>query len=223
MDISTRLLALIAELMIVPADIPDKKTREIFDKISDNHSITSYSHIGPGVQMSTKPVKSNLVKYIIMKDRVVLSYEFCENSMNYYSGLISDFLDIFVNTTGIKVFIMQSVTVRKLVNIGGIKDARDFLIKNVYSFKEENLQKLGRPLHLFGSRIFFPQMSQDTPSYDVKIETAMDDHRTMFIENKGIFTQAIDIKSNGRALDDIISKTSGFIDKNITDFITQFI
>lgn len=222
MDISTRLLAVVAELLMIPAEIDEKKCRGIFDKISDSHAMGSYVAMPDGgIQMVSKKQKPNLTRYIIMKDRLVLSYEFCENSMNYYQNLMSDFISIFSKETGQAVFPVQSITVRKLVNMNGIADSRDYLLKKVYSLKEENLQKFGRPLHLFGAHIVFPPVTEDQSTFDVKIETLLEDYKTLMIENKAVYPQPVDARK-GADLGPVIKKTDDFISNNLMGFITQF-
>lgn len=223
METSTRLAGIAVELITMPADITDKTCRAVFDTISDNHGMGSFVSMPDGsIQMASKKQKPNLTRYIIMKDRVVLSYEFCENSMNYYQGLIGDFLNVYTGKTGIHMFLMQNITIRKLVNIAGVQDSRDFLIKKVFSLKEENLQKFGRPLHMFGTRIFFPGTQADQSSFEVKIETLLEDYKTLFVENKAMFPIPLEAKKAGD-LGGLMNKTDDFMDKNIMDFIGQFV
>ena len=222
MGTSTRLIAIAAELLTMPAEIDEKKCRSIFNKVSDSHSLGSYTSMPDGgVHMVSKKQKPNLARYIIMKDRLVLSYEFCENSMNYYQSLMGDFITAFTQETGMPLFLAQSITIRKLINMGGIADSRDFLIKKVFSIKEENLQKFGRPLHMFGTHILFPATQADQSTFEVKIETQMEDYKTLFIENKAMFHQPMEAK---KAVDlgVLIKKTDDFIDNNLMDFISQF-
>jgi len=225
METSTRMLALISEFIMVPVEIQEKKYRLIFDKISDTHSIGSYTSLADGaIQLVSKNQKSNITRYIIMKDRVVLSYEFCENSLNYYQGLMDDFFDVFNKETNINTFLMHSITIRKLLNIPGIEDSRRFLIEKVFSLKGENLQYFEKPLHMLGSRLFFPGTPTDNnTAFDVRIETVMEDFRTFFIENKGIFPKPFDINKPNTIVPDNIKATDNFIDKNIINFLAQFI
>jgi hypothetical protein len=222
MDTSTRLLTITAELVMMPAEIEDKKCRAVFDLISDSHNMGSFvSMPDGGVQMLSKKQKPNFIRYIIMKDRLVLSYEFCENSMNYYQGMMADYIAAFTQATGIGLFLMQGITIRKLVNMKGVDDSRDFLIKKVFSMKEENLQKFGRPLHMLGTRILFPGTQEDQSTYEVKIETLLEDYKTLFIENKAMFPQLLDTKK-GADLGPVIKKTDDFINNNLMGFISQF-
>lgn len=224
MKTSTRLLALISEFIMVPIEIQEKKTRAIFDKISDTHSIGSYTSLADGaIQMVSKNQKSNITRYTIMKDRVVLSYEFCENTLNYYQGLLNDFFSVFTKETNINTFLMHSIIIRKLVNIAGIEDSRRFLIEKVFSLNNENLQCFKKPLHMFGSRFFFPGTTDDNTAFDVRIETVIDDSKTFFIENKGIFPKPSDIGHAATIISDDVQSTDNFIDKNIVNFLIQFI
>lgn len=223
MEITTRLLALVAELVFVPTQIEDKKARIIFDKISDTHGITSFNLIpGEGIIMGTKK-ESEVINYKLMKDRLILIYEFCDKSLNYYIELVNDMLKIFTNTTNAGLFIMHNIIIRKLLNIPGVNDTREFIIKKMYSLSEDNLKPFQRPLHLVGSRIFFPAKNeQEIESYDVKIETSLEDLRTFFIENKGIFPKPFDFTKEPNMVEDDIIKTEEFLSTNIINFLLQF-
>ncbi len=223
MEVSSRLLALIVELVAIPKEQENKKSRSIFDAVSDSHKITSFDTPGQGTfRMSSRQGKPNFTKYVITKNRVVMSYEFCENSINYFYGLMSDFLEHYSKITGNPAFLAQNILLRRLVNIPGINDSRDYMLKNVYSFKEENLRKFGRPLHLFGSRILFPPFNKDKTTYESKIETSVEDYKTFFIENKGVFPSALDVKKDIDSLKKNIESVDEFINENIIKFITQF-
>jgi hypothetical protein len=224
MDASTRLFSFVVELVYMPAQIEDKKIREIFDDIYENHKMSSFVTLPDGsVQMASKEEKKNLTKYRVMKDRVVLSYDFCENSLNYYRGLVSDFMGIFGARTFIPVCPMQNVIIRKLVNLKGVDDSRDYLLKKVFSWKEDNLMKFGRPLHMAGARVFFPPVAEGQPAVDVKFESSMEDYRTLFVESASIFSKPIDLKSGGLSvLGDNINTADDFLSKNILGFLGQF-
>ncbi|HPD18570.1 MAG: hypothetical protein KA120_08985 [Candidatus Goldbacteria bacterium] len=224
METSTRMLALISEFIMVPVEIQEKKHRLIFDRISDTHSIGSYTSLADGsIQMVSKSQKTNVTRYIIMKDRIVLSYEFCENSLNYYLGQMDDFYRVFYEETNINTFLMHSITIRKLVNLSGIEDSRKFMLEKVFSIKSENLQCFEKPLHMFGTRLFFPGTTDNNTAFDIRIETVMDDFKTFFIENKGIFPQPVDINRNAAIISDNIKAVDDFINRNIINFLTQFI
>jgi hypothetical protein len=224
MDASTRLFSFVVELVYLPVQIEDRKIREIFDKISENHSISAFMTLPDGsIQMSSKEEKHNLTKYRVMKERVVLSYDFCANSLNYYQGLVSDFMEIFRNSTGIPMCLMHSVVIRKLINFKGVEDSRDYLIKSVFSWKEENLMKFGRPLHMAGARVFFPPIPGDQTTYDIKFESSIDDYRTLFVESASIFSTPIDFQNQGMsALGNDINKADEFLNRNILGFLGQF-
>ncbi len=224
MDITTRLLALVLELFYVPAVIEDKKARQIFDKVSDTHGITTFTTLpGEGIVM-TSGMQQGGINYKIMKDRIMLIYEFCDKSLNFYTGLANDFIDIFKNTTNISFFILHNITIRKLINIPGVNDTREFIIKNMFSLKDENLKAFERPLHLIGTRIFFPALNQnDIDSFDVKIETSLEDFKTFFIENKGIFPKPVNLLNDSNTISNDINKTEKFLSENIVNFILQFL
>ncbi len=215
-------MAVISELIMVPSEIQDKKLRQVFDAISDSHAMGSFLTMPDGsVHMTSKSHKANVARYIIMKDRLVLSYEICENSMSYYQSLMSDFLSAFSGITGVSLFPVQGITIRKLVNVAGIADSRDYLIKKVFSIDESRLAPFKRPLHMFGTRILFPPTAADQSTFEVKIETALEDYKTFYLENKAMFPAPLDA-AKGADLGPVIKKTDDFLNENIMGFILGF-
>ena len=223
MDVSTRFFSMAVEAVFMPAQLDEKKCRGIFDRVSDSHSIVTYQSLADSsVLMSSKDEKTNLARYRISKDRLTITYEFCSQSMNYYQAMSDDFFKIFTDITGTSLFIMHNVIIRKLLNIKGIEDGRGFLISRVFSMKEENFKGFGRPLHAMGARMFFPPVKEDMTAYDVKIESWMEDYRTLFLECAGVYSNPVDIKANSAAIGNDITRTDEFINKNVMGFLSQF-
>lgn len=223
MDVSTRLYSLAVEAVFMPAQLDEKKCREIFGRISESHSIATYQSLSDGsVLMSSKDEKTNLARYRISRDRLGISYEFCAQSLNYYQAMADDFLKVFISVTGNALFLMHSVIIRKLVNIKGVEDGRAFLIGKVASMKDENFRPFGRPLHAFGTRLFFPPLQEDPAAFEVKIESWMEDYRTLFLECAGVYSVPVDLKINSAGISADVVRTDGFMDKNAIGFLSQF-
>ena len=223
MDVSTRLYSMAVEAVFMPAQLDEKKCRGIFDRVSDSHSITAYQSLpDSSVMMSSKDEKSNLSRYRISKDRLAITYDFCSQSMNYYQAMADDFIKVFTEITGNSMFLMHSVVIRKLVNIKGVEDGRGFLISKVLAMKDESFKTFGRPLHAMGTRMFFPPMKDDMAAFDVKIESWMEDYRTLFVECAGVYSTPVDLKANSAGIGNDITRTDEFIGKNIMGFLAQF-
>lgn len=223
MEVTTRLYSMVVEAVFIPAQLDEKKCREIFDKVSDSHAITTYQSLPDNsVLMSSKDEKVNFSRYKISKDRLNMSYDFCTQSVNYYQAISDDFLKVFTSITGNSLFLMHSVIIRKLVNIKGIEDCRDFLISKVLSMTEANFQTFKRPLHAIGTRLFFPPIKDDMSAYDVKVESWMDDYRTLYIECAGVYSTPMDIKIQSTGIGSDITKTDEFINKNVMGFLSRF-
>jgi hypothetical protein len=223
MDISTRLMSITMEFVFMPVQAGDKKLRGIFDSVSESHSITSFSTLPDGsTVMSTKEEKSNLSRYRILRDKVVITYEFCSNSINYYSALASDFLSVFAKTAGVSLILMHSIIIRKLVNLRQFEDGRDYLIKKALSLTDEDLKVFARPLHVIGTRMFFPAVDQGLSAYDIKVESWGEDTRSIFIECAGIYSAPADIGKDVSVISIDTDKTDDFISNNILGFLKQF-
>jgi hypothetical protein len=223
MDLSARLVSIGIELVFVPAVLDEKKCREIFDRISDSHSIASYQSLPDGsVLMSSKNGKNNLTRYRIAKDRLIINYEQCGQSVNYYQALSDDFIKVFSAVTGNTLFLMHSVVLRKLAGVQDVEDGRGFLAKNVLSLDDDKFKPFARPLHVIGLRMFFPPLKDQPAGYDVKIESLMEDYRTIFIECTGIFSTPADINADSTAISRDIAGADDFINNNVAGFLEQF-
>ena len=222
-NVSTRLFAVTTELVTLPTILEDKKCREIFNTVSESHNIKSYTTLPDGsVQMSSNEMPPDIGRYRIMWDRISISFEYCSKALSYYSGLIKSFAETYAKVTKMQLFLMDTNVIRKLVNIRGVEDGREFLIKKVYKLEEKNFAPFGRPLHMLGGRMFFPPLPEDTTSHEIKTESFMDDYRSIYIEDKAVFSQPVDI-NNMKNIETNINKTDDFINNNIIQFLTQFL
>ena len=222
MGLNTRLTAVAFEAIFIPVKIDEKKIRALFDRISDSHGIKSFGRMPDGAIVMQGGEESNQSKYIIMKDRVVVSFEQCANSLNYYMSLIDDFFDLFIKETGINLCVAATATIRRTGTIPGEADSREYILRKAFGMSDKRLGPFKRPLHIFGTRIFFPGLPDDPSSYDVKIENSFEDVRMLFLENKGVFAAPFDIKADRARLTKIIELTDKFIEEKVGDFILQF-
>ncbi|MFP4467324.1 MAG: hypothetical protein ACLFP1_09745 [Candidatus Goldiibacteriota bacterium] len=222
MNISHSLLAVVVEALFMPRAMEDKVCRSIFDKISDNHGIISYTNTKGIAVMSTAEEKSNLIRYRIAKDRMLLTYEFTKNSLNYYNGLIGDFFDIFTRETGIYNFAAHNTVIRKNAFINELSDSREYLLRKVMGFDDSKLTAFKRPLHLAGARIFFPPLKEDRSSFDIKIESSLENPKGLFVENRGMFAYPVDYKKNRDEIARSIEKTEKFLAENVMEFLSRF-
>ncbi|PKL90815.1 MAG: hypothetical protein CVV21_11065 [Candidatus Goldiibacteriota bacterium HGW-Goldbacteria-1] len=222
MGLNTRLTAVAFEAIFIPVKIDEKKIRALFDRISDSHGIKSFGRMPDGAIVMQGGEESNQSKYIIMKDRAVVSFEQCGNSLNYYMSLIDDFFDLFIKETGINLCVAATSTIRRTGTIPGEADSREYILRKAFGMSDKRLGPFKRPLHIFGTRIFFPALPDDPAAYDVKIENSFEDVRMLFLENKGVFAAPFDIKADRARLTKIIELTDKFIEEKVSDFILQF-
>jgi hypothetical protein len=96
------------------------------------------------------------------------------------------------------IILASSALIRATLQIDG--DARTFLSTHVTKFDETRLRHLGRPIHLFGLRLFMPPVQQQQKSkgkkggkaaraeqsanwmVDVKAESLLEDTSKLFLE-----------------------------------------
>ncbi len=222
MGLNTRLNAVAFEAIYIPVKLDEKKIRALFDRISDSHGIKSFGKMSDGAIVMQGGDESNQSKYIIMKDRAVVSFEQCANSLNYYISLIDDFFDQFIKETGISLCVASTATIRRTGTIPGETDSREYILRKAFGMSDKRLGPFKRPLHIFGTRIFFPPLPDDPSSYDIKIENAFEDVRMLFVENKGVFAAPFDIKADRARLTKTVELTDKFIEEKVADFILQF-
>ena len=219
MEFSTRLVAIAAEFNMLPAALDDKKNRELFNALSESHGLSSYNTINDNlIQMTGKKPP---VSYHLAPDRMMIAYEFCEKTIDYYKGMIKDFMNTFYRKTGTPLFLAHNISIRKIFNPGA-GDGRAYLINKVFSITDANLREFQRPLHMMGTHIFFPGVEGgDLTAYDVKIESAMDDFRNIVVDSKAIFPLPIDMRK-GNNIEQSVDSAEKFVDNNIYKFLQSF-
>lgn len=208
-----------AEFNMLPAPLDDKKNRELFNALSETHGVKSFNTVTEThVQMTGKKPP---VTYNFAPDRMMVAYDSCEKTIDYYKGMIKDFMNIYFAKTAVPLFLAHNITIRKIFNPGA-GDGRAYLINKVFSITDNNLREFKRPLHLMGTHIFFPGVEGgDLTAYDVKIESAMDDFRNIVVESKAIFPLPIDMRK-GNNVDASINAAESFVDNNIYKFLQSF-
>jgi len=219
----TKLLAVNNEAVFIPVEMDMNKAGRLFEALSGTHGLKSFAQGPDGSFLLAGPEeKNNLTRYRIMKDRVILTYDFCRNSLQHFDAKISDFYEKFTQLTGIQLFLTNLIALRKTAKIDSYPDGRDYLIKKVFSLKEENLFPFKRPLHVIGTRIFFPAMPNDPCSFEIKIENTVEDHNTLYIENLAMFARAFEPRKDPTIISKDIQRADKFIEENIRQFLVQF-
>ncbi len=218
-----KLAGITNEAVFLPAETDRKKAGMVFDLLAESHGLKTFSQLPDGTFLLSGPEeKNNFTRYRIMKDRVVLSYDFCRNSLQHFDAKISEFYEKFIQAAGIQLFLTNLIAIRKTLKFENYPDGRDYLIKKVFSFKEENLFPFKRPLHVIGTRIFFPAMPNDPCSFEIKIENAVEDYGTLYVENIAMYARTFEPGKDPTIISKDIQRADKFIDENIREFLEQF-
>lgn len=142
------------------------------------------------------------------------------------------------------LLLSSGALVRATLQIDG--DAREFLARYVTKFDKAKLRAMGRPIHLFGIRLFMPPFvlekqttQKPTPKgkprkrptktvettdwmVDVKAESLLDDTSKLFLEadSRWEAPEAWEAKATGRIVDRL-GTVSGFLRNNFIRFLTN--
>jgi len=219
----SRLLGLIVQLQHPALQHFDKALRDVFDRLADIHGFQTFQQFRGGAYLRTDPDGQSENKSLkIERDRLTLEVAHPNNTFDsYVQHEIREIIGALTTLLKIPVFILQNYCVRKLTPVPGSGDARVFITQTICQLSEDRFQSFGRPIHLVGLRLFFPQTPEHRHQFEVKIESYVREINTLFLENSAQFFEPIDPKEPATLLSNF-RRTNEFIDSNIISFLQQF-
>ncbi len=120
-----------------------------------------------------------------------------------------------------QVFMPIQFVVRTLLNPQQHHDTRELVGQQMCNLSQDMLDSLGRQPNLYGIRLVFPQDDASNSIFNVRVESYNTDHRSLFIENAGIFPTPLPANEPER-LAEGFEATYGFIQENLARMVRSF-
>lgn len=212
----------LTELIHIPCKHSLESLRELYNNICKSCGYENFIRTVDGVRIEKGQIEESEVSTVTFKpDRILLVEDNTTMSVDQFVYKQEAVVKAAMETLGIPVVLIQQSTVRAITSPHCFKSAAEFMGKTLFRVKPEDLQPLGRPTSIFGLRLFFPATPQIPHQFNVRIESYMKDHRSVYIENVGIFKMPIPYQNLGQIGKNTLA-TAEFVSNNLCQFLTQF-
>jgi hypothetical protein len=224
MDYDLRTLAYVAELLHPPKQHSSQDLQKVHSlAFADPKCVYQNFHLIPGgASFFNPPSQPTMVSAAhFLPDRVQIREEMTGISREEFQDRIERVAAYSLEHLGIEQFALQNFVVRSLVNSRVYPDSKEFLRKSVLNMEDEDFQVLEREPQIVGLRFFFPQTNETRGAFNIRVESYVQEPRSVFVENIGIFRSLV----TGLNLNELTSNffaTYDYLDSNIVDFIAQF-
>lgn len=181
---TTRTIAYVCELFHPPRK-PDAKAIQklhnaLFESGSQLYSSFAVTPMAP--ILSNPGARPEVVSQVaFLADRMQFREELGVLTSDDFAGRVREIAGRAAELCSIQAFLGQQVTVRSLVNPRHSTDSREFLRRGMFHFGNE-LDVFQRAPGVLGLRLAFPPSEEDPTGHALRIESFVQDPRSLFIE-----------------------------------------
>ena len=224
MNYDIRTIAFLAEVLHPPMDLDAKAIQNLHAELFDIPELAyrNFALAPDGIHMTNpvdQPGAVSSVSFLI--DRVQFREEMTGMTMEEFGKRMEGVLVRAVASRNIPLATGQQFVVRSLLNPRHFQDSRDFLSRAVCRIDPQDLGSFERPLGLFGLKVVFPQLPQDSSLFSLRMESFNQDPRSLFVENVGTFTHCM-LPQGLQELLGNLERTYRFLDEKATAFLARF-
>jgi hypothetical protein len=181
---TTRTIAYVCELFHPPLRPDPARIQKIHNALFENGRplYTSFA-VTPLAPVLTNPgARPEVVSQVaFLADRIQFREELGGLTSEGFAGRVREIAERAGEQCGIRAYIGQQVTVRSHVNPRHTSDSREFLRESMFHFGNE-LSVFERPPGVFGLRLAFPPGGGDATGHALRLESYVQDPRSLFIE-----------------------------------------
>jgi len=224
MDYDLRTIAYVAEMLHPPKQHQAPDLQKVHGAtISDPKcGYQNFQVIPGGASLFNPPTQAAMVSAVhFLPDRVQIREEMTGISREEFQDRIERIAAYAFQHLGIEQIALQNFVVRSLVNSRVYHDSKEFMSRSMLNMEDDDFGCLEREPQIVGLRLFFPQTNESRGAFNIRIESYVQEPRSLFVENIGIFRSFV----NGANLNELTSNffsTYDYLDSNIVDFIAQF-
>ncbi len=217
-----RTISLLSECVHLPAKHSLDQLREVYTNVCGTCGYENFIKTPAGVRLERHESQGDGFSHLnFAGDRIQFTEDHVGSSTDQFSKKVRTVLAEAMPRLRIPVILVQQVTVRVICTPNSFKNAAEFLARSIFRIRGEDFDLLGRPTSVHGFRLVFPATKDQPHGFNVRVESYLRDHRSIYVENVGTFKTPIQIK----ALDVIernIELTSEFVVNNVVPFLSRY-
>jgi hypothetical protein len=224
MTYDIRTIALLTEIIYPPRDLQAALIQGVHNRLY-SHARFSYQNFGvtnEGILLSNPPTQPGAVSSVnFLPDRMQLREELTSTDLEQYRERLTTVLGAACERLGLQATGATQCVVRSLVNPRHFRDSRDFIGRRMCRFDSRSMSSLGRPAGALGLRLLFPQTTDNSNYFALRLESFNQDPRSLFVENVGTFTQT-QLPGGIDIISDWMQQTYEFVSGATCEFIARF-
>ncbi len=224
MSYDPRTIAFLAEVLFPPVQLATDVVQGIHNTLFQKPELSyqSFQVAQDGIHLTNLPDNPGAVSSVtFLPDRLIIREELRGTTLEDFATRLVNVAGISLETLHIPVSVAQQFVIRSLVTPRYITDSREFLSQRLMGGSMDTWNKLGRPFDSLGIRYTFPQHEDRQELFNVRVETWNQDPRSIWIENVGSFTQALQA-ADVPQMSTLLTKTYRFLTGPVCDFIHDF-
>jgi hypothetical protein len=217
-----RTISLLCELIHLPMKHPLAALREVYNKVCNVCGYENFIRTSGGVRLERHDPESDGFSHLNFNaDRIQFTDDHMGVSVLQFAAKVQAVLQEAIPLLRIPVILVQQATVRVVTTPNSSKSAADFLGRNIFRIRGDDIAVLARPTSVFGFRLLFPSTTKNPNSFNARIEAYLRDPRSLYVENVGTFKAPIQLPSL-EIVGQNMQETSNYLVNHILPFLSRF-
>ena len=217
-----RTISLLCEIVHIPMKHSLDALRDVYARVCSTCGYENFIRTPAGARVERHQEQSGGFSHLTFTgDRLQFTDDHIGLTVDQFAEKVAAVLGVAVPRLRIPVILAQQVTVRLIVTPTAHMSAEEFLGQKLFRVAPGDLERLGRPAHLFGLRLMAPATQLELQTYNVRVEAYMRDRRSLYLENVGTFKVPIATQSLA-TVGNQIEATSHFLVERVVPFLSLF-
>ncbi|GAB4138325.1 MAG: hypothetical protein Fur0037_03970 [Planctomycetota bacterium] len=224
MSYDPRTIAYHAEILFPPMALRAEAVQGVHNSLYHRPAVSYQSfQVAPdGIHLANPPQSPGMVSSVsFLPDRMVAREEFRACTVEEFASRIVNVASTAFPVLGITTSLAQQFVIRSLVNPKHFRDGREFLSRRLIAPETDAWSVFGRPVQALGLRIQIPPVEDHRESFQVRVESWLQDPRSIWIETIGSFANPTPTE-NLPVLSNYLHSTYRFLTGPVGEFLSRF-